>query len=368
MKQITEIRCSGLSRPMTCAGSLFFENLIQEESGQPAKEGTAAGRYLQYLLENTPIDQIPAQHENGVIYDDDIKFHANNMAHEIISESSTQVTCEQRIDWTTRSGIVIRGQPDATYVKGDTLCIDDLKYGYGIVEVKENWQLLGYAIGEVMRHGIFYEKIRMRILQPRPHHEEGPIREWTLTYTQLMEYKERIESRMDAIVAGEKQLVTSEKCKYCPAAGSACTAFNRSFYSGVDHVMNHFQQDDIDEKELAHQLSLINRIDQVMKIKKDSLTSLAVDRIKQGKIIPGYMTEDSYGDRKWKPSISPEVIQTLTGKNIIKTEMLSPAQAEKLGVPKELVSSFVDRHFLGQKLVRKDASALGNKIFSKPTT
>ena len=45
--------------------------------------------------------------------------------------------------------------------------------------------------------------------------------------------------------------------------------------------------------------------------------------------------------------------------------MLSPAKAEKAGVPKEFVNSLVDRRFLGQKIVKKDGSDVGNKIFGK---
>jgi hypothetical protein len=48
--------------------------------------------------------------------------------------------------------------------------------------------------------------------------------------------------------------------------------------------------------------------------------------------------------------------------------MLSPAKAEKLGVPKDLIKTFVDRHFVGMKLQRKDSGALGEKLFGKQNT
>jgi hypothetical protein len=364
MKTVTEIRCSGLSRPMTCAGSLFFENLPEQEDSGPAKEGTAAGRLLQHFLEDTE----PGTHcENGVPFDDDMRFYTTDVAKDIHAKSGvSEILCEKRIDWQTRSGIWIRGQYDVSYVGQDSkLYIDDLKYGWKIVDPKENWQLLGYAIGEVIRRNYPFEKIVMRIHQPRPHHEDGPIRSWEISYEQLLEYKEKIELRMDQIAAGLKELVTSEKCKYCPAAASACTAFNRAFYHGVDYVLGDFKQDSLNDKEISFQLDLMGRINELMKIKKESIEQLAVSRIKSGAIIPGYMTEESYGDRKWKPGISPKVIEVLTGKNIVKQEMLSPAQAEKVGVPKDLVKTYVDRHFLGLKLAKKDANKLGDQIFGK---
>lgn len=364
MKQVTVIRCSGLSRPMTCAGSLFFENLPEQETNVAASEGTAAGEYLEHLLVGDD-EPIPTHAKNGVAFDADMKFYAGQVAEEIKSKAWSRVLCEQSIDWQTRSGIWIKGQYDASYVHDGKLYIDDLKYGWVHVEVKENWQLLGYAIGEVIRRGEAFERIVLRIHQPRPHHEDGPTREWEITYDQLLTYKEQIETRMDQIAGGFAELVTSKKCKYCPAAPSACTAFNRSVFHGIDYTLSHFQQDNIDDKEISFQLDLLDRVTEVLKIKTDSIKQLAVSRMKGGAIIPGYMCEESYGDRKWKKEISPAVIETITGIKIVETIMLSPAKAEKLGVSKELVKGFVDRHFLGQKLVKKDANKLGDMIFGK---
>lgn len=361
MKQITEIRCSGLSRPMTCAGSLFFENLPVQETNSAAAEGTACGEYLERLLTNQPIG---THAKNGVPFDNDMKFYATEFAKEINSRTD-KVLCETRIDWKTRSGIMIKGSYDISYVSEGKLYIDDLKYGWGLVEVKENWQLLGYAIGEVIRRQEAFDFIVMRIHQPRPHHEDGHTRAWEITYDQLLEYKEQIEARMDQIHSGFAELVTSEKCKYCPATAYHCTAFNRAVFHGIDFTLSNFKQDDINEKEISYQLDLLERTTEILKIKTDSIRQLAITRIKEGAIIPNYMTEESYGDRSWKKDVSPLVIETLSGKNIIEEKMMSPAQAEKLGVSKDLIKNFVDRRFIGMKLVKKDINKLADKIFGK---
>jgi hypothetical protein len=349
---------------MTCAGSLFLTDLPVEEENPAAREGTAAGEYLQHLLEGNP--NIPTHAKNGVPFDSDMKFHVTPIAEEILAEQFQQedpkVRCEQRIDWRTRSGITIRGSYDISFVKNGNLHVEDLKYGWGIVEVKENWQLLGYAIGEVMRRGAAFPKIILKIRQPRPHHEDGPTRELVLTYPELLAIKERIELRMIEIAEGDKRFVTSPKCRYCPGAAEKCTAMNNAFYRGVE-VIHEFMQDNITERELANQLDLIGRVSEVLKIKSDSLTALAVNRIKEGKLIPGYITDESYSDRKWNSDVNPDMIKALTGKDIIKKEMLSPAQAEKLGISKEFVNSLVTRHFLGMKIKRGDVSKKANKIF-----
>lgn len=354
-----EVHCSALARPMVCAGFLSFEGLERLPGGPAAEEGTAAGELLERILTN----QVgPKQARNGIYFNEEMLFHLTPIAEEINANRQSEVLCEQPIDWRTRSGVWIRGKYDVSFVREGRLYIDDLKYGWGIVEVQNNWQLIGYAIGEVIRRGIAFEKIVLRIRQPRPHHEDGDCREWVLTYAELLGFKEQIEKRFQEIVDGLKTLQTGPQCKYCAATREACPAFNRLFYRALE-VSTEFTQDQIDEAELARQLDHVNRAVDVIKIKMDSLKELAVSRIKNGKIIPGYITESSYGDRKWKSGISPQVVEVLTGKKIIKQEMLSPAQAEKAGVPKDFVNQLVDRHFIGQKLVRKDGSTIGNKIF-----
>lgn len=347
---------------MTCPGSLFFENLPPEEDSAPAKEGTAAGRYLQHILEGTA----PGTHcENGVMFDDDMKFHTAEVAKRVLEKSQgSPVLCEQRVDWMTQSGIPIRGQYDASFVGFDgKLYVDDLKYGWGIVEVRNNWQLLGYAIGEVIRRQQAFPSIVLRIHQPRPHHEDGSTREWEISYEELLSYKEMIEGRMMEIARGVNELVTGPKCKYCPAA-ALCPALNRALYNGIDVALGDFHQDNISEAVLARQLDEISRAEEVLKIRKDSLNALAVHRIQQGAIIPGYMMEKSYGDRKWKPGVSPKAIEVLTGKKIIEEKMMSPAQAEKLGISKEFIASLVERHFIGNKVKKGDAGKMADKIFN----
>ncbi len=356
---ITEIRCSQLARPMVCAGFLSFEDLPKSPTNAAAEEGTAFGEYVQRLLLGK---DLPSQASNGVYFDDDMKFYAKPTVDEVNSNRQSEVLCEQRIDWQTRSGIWIRGSYDRSFIREGNLYIDDDKYGWGIVEVKDCWQIIGYAIGEVMRRQMAFPKIILRINQPRPHHEDGNLRPWVLTYEELLIYKERIEQRMELIAAGDKTLVTGKQCKYCAATAEACPAFNKLFYRALE-VSHEFTQDQIDETEMARQLDHCHRATEVIKIKMDSLNELAVSRIKAGKIIPGYLTESRLGDRTWKPGVSPDSIFALTGKKITEEVMLSPAKAEKLGIHKDFVNALVDRRFLGQKLIRKDATAVANKIF-----
>jgi hypothetical protein len=354
-----EIRCSKLARPMVCAGYVYLD-VEEPEAGEAAKEGTAAGELLQLILERKPIG---TQAANGVYFNDDMRFYINPIAEDIQARAATPVLCETRIDWQTASGIWIRGQYDAAFVdeKG-RLCIEDLKYGWGIVEVEENWQLLGYAIGEVIRRGQAFSEISLKIHQPRPHHEDGNSREWVLTYSQLLEYKNKIENRMMEIANGRKDFQTSDKCKYCKGAAEACPAFSRLFYRALE-VSTEFFQDSLTNEEIARQLDQVKRAEEALKIKMDSLVELGTSRIRKGGIIPGYIQTQKISHREWKPGISRESILVMTGKDIEEKTMMSPAKAEKLGVNKKLIEQLSTTKVVGVKLEKKNGSDLGNKIF-----
>lgn len=354
-----EIRCSQLARPMVCAGFAFLE-VENTPAGEPAKEGTACGEWLEGLLTDKPLGAVAS---NGVYFNEDMKFYTGLIAEDMKSRARTPILCETRIDWQTRSGIWIRGQYDAAFVDDrGYLCIEDLKYGWGIIEVKENWQLIGYAIGEVIRRGQSFTHISLKIHQPRPHHEDGPKREWLITYSQLLEYKEKIENRMQELVNGRRDFQTSDKCKYCKGAAEACPAFNRLFYRALE-VSTEFVQDSLTNEEISRQLDQIKRAEEVIKIKRDSLVELGVSRIKKGGIIPGYVQVQSFGHRAWKPGVSPEAIKAMTGKDVIEKSFMSPAKAEKLGIPKNFLATLTVIPTTGTKLEKKDSSDIGNKIF-----
>lgn len=352
------INCSGLARPMICAGYVFLD--LPRTDSFHGDEGMAAAEYLERLLSNKPLGEVSSK---GYYFDDDIKFYMLKVAEDIKTQAVSEVICEQKINWQTRSGMWIKGRYDVSYIdeKG-RLCIDDLKYGWGIVEIEENWQLIGYAIGEVIRRGQAFKEISLKIRQPRPHHEDGETREWVITYEQLLEYKERIERRMDEISKGKIDFQTSKHCKYCLGSGEACPAFNRLFYRALE-ISTEFHQDSIDNDELAQQLKQIERAEETIKIKKDSLTELAILRIRSNKIIPGYVQSERYGNRDWKKGIGPEAIKIMTGLDVIEKNFMTPAKAEKVGISRDLINQLSEKKFLGLKLEKKNTTKIGNKIF-----
>ncbi len=367
---LTEVRCSSLSRVMNCRGSVAFKDLIVEDAGDAAREGTAAGEVLQAMLEQQNLEpKLGAYATNGYLFDDDMRFFVRPIAQSILERAVNGLTCEERVDWTTKSGIVIRGQYDMAFAVEDTLYIEDLKYGWGIVEVEKNWQLLGYAIGNVFKQyqqtGWLPKRISLTIHQPRPHHEQGSSRVWIISYDELIEYYKQIEETMAAIAAGDKTLTTGSHCRYCPAASEACPAFNRAANNTLDLVFNEFVQDSLTDEQIAHQLKLYRRAAEILKTKADSLKALGVHRVRNGGILPGFAMTESFGHRAWKEGVDPSDLEVLKNIKMTKSEYITPAQAEKLGVDDTLLEMYSTRFSKGFDLKPSDINEKATKIFGK---
>ena len=356
---------------MQCLGYLSLENLVHEEAGQPAKDGTAVGELLSEMIrQRTDSPKIGTTASNGTFLDQDMWFHARDTYNTILQRAQgNPIETEERIDWMTPAGITIRGQFDISFVVGNTLHVEDLKYGYGIVDVKENWQLIGYAIGQWFRLAEAYnyrpDFIHFTIHQPRPYHEKGRVRDWVISVQELFQYYTQICERMQAYVNGDRTLETGKACKYCNA-GSTCPALNRSANKAMDTVLCEWSEKPLTNEEVAEQYELLQRAHELLELRLKSVEQLAISRIQANQIVPGYAFEMAYGDRKWKSNVTPESIHALTGVTITKTEMLSPNQAEKAGVSKKLTSVFTEKPAKGVKLVKKDVAEEANKILPKP--
>lgn len=361
---------------MNCVGHLSLEHHEPSETNDAAKEGTAIGEYLSAQIEQDTVDpKFNFAASNGVFINDEMKYHARNVFHDIKAlAGDSKVTTEVRIDWYADSTI-IRGQYDISFVTGGEkidgflqkciLHIEDLKYGWGIVEVKENWQLIGYAIGrynQLIKEGIYPSQIAFRIHQPRPYHEEGPTRSWTITKDELFAYYHKIVNQVRAFTEGDKTLTTGSSCKYCDAAAH-CPSLNRAFHKAVDVVLTDYDEKVLTNEDIVKLLDIIERAEDVIKIKSGSIKQLAMNRIQNNQVIQGYGIVQKYGDRKWKDGVTADTIKAMTGVDVTKIDVMSPAQAEKAGVSKKLTTHLTFKPSRGFELSKVDIQAKAQKLF-----
>ena len=337
------IRGSSLPRFMICNGFVALDTPEQKDS-EVAKEGTAFHEYVEKLFKGQDIKVA----SNGVTIDDDMRYYSGQVLEKIPAHAESEV--EVQFDFGTRTHIV--GHIDWNWEEdnGETLVVMDIKYGHRAVEVINNWQLIGYAIGLVMKKQKRYNKIKMIIAQPRVHHYAGWFREFVIDNNKASAYYNEIKQRVMDFEAGKLHLKTSEQCRYCPALGGECAASNIAFGNAIDVVLGDAIQDHIDDNDLARMLSDYERIKELFKIKYDALSDLATSRIKNGRQIAGFALEPSYGNRKWSDGMNADIIKALTGVDMNKTVMLSPAEAEKKKIDRAIIDQFAVKEFKGHKL------------------
>lgn len=363
MRELTKITASNLERIMHCAGSLRFDGVIRFDQSDDAKDGDLFEELLVSMYQGNPLERS----KTGAIFTKEMHIHANRMLPHIPANSISQFEC----NWVTQSGVNMNNRLDFFSIDEaiNTLYITDVKFGYGIVEVKENWQLIDYAIGVVINLKRAFSKIVFTIVQPRPHHEDGPVRPWTITYKELLAYKDQIEARVLELKNGNTELVTGNHCRYCKAGDSfVCPAKNKAFNNAVGVVMTEIKQDYLTEQDISDLLDLYEKVKNTFKIQEKSLAELAKHRLKSGKLIPNYTTVDSYGHTKWNPEATIEAIEAVTGCSPKVEDKMSPSDfAGTFGLPEMLIKGLTHRPYNGTNLKRKNAGAVADEVFKNNT-
>jgi hypothetical protein len=142
-----------------------------------------------------------------------------------------------------------------------------------------------------------------------------------------------------------------------------CSAFKKVQMNTIDESERAFNHD-LDNASLVFMLDNLKRAQEVINQSYKAYVELATDRIRKSQILEGYTVQNDLSNRDWKVGVTPELAQAITGKDVSKKQMLTPAQAEKAGVPKEVVDSLCERRNKGFKLVRMDVDKQVSKLFN----
>jgi hypothetical protein len=103
------------------------------------------------------------------------------------------------------------------------LIVIDFKYGAGyVVEAEWNSQTMTYGLGALRLVGgddpaAAVETVEMIIVQPRALHAEGPVRRFTMTGRELVEWGGILRSAGEATKKPDAPLRAGDHCKWCPA-------------------------------------------------------------------------------------------------------------------------------------------------------
>jgi hypothetical protein len=119
---------------------------------------------------------------------------------------------------------------------------------------------------------------------------------------------------------------------------------------------------------LALELRILKRAERTLKARLSGLEEQALAEIRNGKILPGFVTKQGYGNKRWrKDTPSDEVIMMgdLMGVDVRKPVTLdTPAQVLKKGIDASVIELYSETPMTSMKLV-EDNGAKARNVFRK---
>lgn len=227
------------------------------------------------------------------------------------------------------------------------LVVADYKHGAGVaVEVEDNPQLKYYALGALlsMPPGTVVDSIRMAIVQPRAPHKDGPIREWSCSVEQLLDFAEELIAAAHRTTESNAPLASGKHCRFCPAQ-PMCPELHREMQLVAADEFNNKPL--VDPRLLTpDQLSAILEKADIIEDWLRSIRQHVQTQLESGTDVPGWKLVPKRASRVW---VSEQAVkeyaasQQLEFEELYELKLKSPAAIEKIvgkkNLPKELVSS-----------------------------
>lgn len=362
------IDASQLPRIMACNGSFFMKpDDIPYNFFSDTKEEGIAAHWLASIV-NSPNDcknYINQKASNGIFITDEMSFHVKKYL-ELIHYRHYEQTSQKEVTTSFDFGNVrINGRADHIGLNmmtaiDSTLSVDDLKYGFTIIEPYKNWTLIAHAVGFRRNNNIDPDSYNFTICQPRASHYDGPIRTWSITRFELDSLERELYDTLNNL---KQELHTGQHCYKCPSFVT-CPARQMAELNAIEESHIAFNKS-ISNEHLAERLQTIERAISLLNQTKKIYEEDASYRIAHGQLINGYIREQSFSNRVWKSYVTAELIKVITGIDLSEKGMISPAQAEKIGFPSEYIELFTERISKGSKLTKINVNKKAEKLFGK---
>jgi len=362
---------SAAGRWGVCALSAKLEAAYPETEESPSSlEGSAAHWVVECTLSqpSTPVP-IGTQAPNGVAVTEEM-LEGAALAMQTIVETlgpkwREMLVIERKIQiprihpskcWGTPDYYAWAVLPDGRRV----LFLFDYKFGYGLVEVRKNMQLVAYTSGlfsEVPELDDQNTVVVMAIIQPRAYHRHGPVRWWKVKGSDLRAQVNIL--HMQATLADSDDppaKVEPDACEHCRGR-IHCEANQRAGYAAAAKGQQSAPID-MTPHALGLELRALKRAQKLLDARVSGLEAEVSATIKRGKLVPFWTMQSAPGRLTWNKSV-PEVLAlgSIYGIDVARPpEPLTPKQAIDAGLPESLVSMYASRPTGAAKLTYDDGS------------
>lgn len=337
---------SSAGRWVECPGSVVLQEQFPErrDDTTAADEGTAAHALASHILNGNrgPFDAPPDMLDHVDLFVDTVR------ATRVLAKVEARVECQS-------IGADVWGTCDAyslDYLKKEAH-IFDFKYGYGLVEVYENWQLLAYASGiyDLIGDEAIDWTYNLTIVQPRAYHPQGPVRSWRLAGPEIRNYTRVLRTAAEAALGIVPDTVPGPHCKHC-SARFVCPALRDTTLATLD-MLGDATPFELPPDALGREVALMRRAQEQIEARLSGLEEEAMAQIRAGKAVPGWTIDHPPGRVHWTAPVAEVfALGELFNIPLAKPpEPITPTQAQKAGVPAEMVRTISERKPGTPKLV-----------------
>lgn len=368
-------KVSDANQWMNCNASFRAQQAhppLDVEPSQSRLEGRACHEVAQKLFKNEPFsDLVGSLSKDGIVITDELFDAAREYFNEVWGYCNTH---GRVYDLHVEEVCPVPGYgdwyciPDAwVYVpEVKVLRVWDAKFGHRIVDPFENWQLLIEAFSICDQFQMPPDIIELVIVQPRGFTSEGTVRKWALTYDELRVYRRQVNETILRVLDTAPMCTPGPHCLDC-SARAHCDTLKQQSYAGVDYVQS-LQTHNLSGHALGVELRLLQRAQEMIKMRLSGLEEQALHEIKQGQHVTFYSAKTTYGRKRWKKDVPVDqviMMGDLLGQDLRKPQELdTPAQCAKKGIDPSIIEQYAETPVTGVKLEQVDERAIKN-VFSR---
>lgn len=325
------LRASAASRWIACPASVrLIAQVPNQESGEAAKIGTAIHALAEqcYNRDLDPMKFVGKVYEGIEMTDENCGFAQQHLQaiwdiEEELGEGTVSV--EKFLPYQESTAYKIGGTADVIGISKEKrkLIIADLKTGRGYVDAESD-QLKLYSLAAMESGGLYQDIDTVELWIIQPHH--GEVRKHTMTTQELVDWEHYVltPSIENALNPAYPPVPSESACQYC-AAKTICPAQANM----VEVVHSAPPVEVLTEEQISVLLTKFDMVEDYIKAVRDH----ALKRMEKGAVIAGWQLAPKRALRSWTDewqAYAGLLALGLDKDQVMKTELITPAQAEKL--------------------------------------
>lgn len=363
MSEHSPLGASAMERWQNCPGSNVILNTLDlppSEESDFAKEGTAAHDAAAHCLrEKVDTFELYGREFLGYPMNEEMMAALQLYLDTLAEVRGSQKTIKELVEYRISGDFhpLFFGTVDSAIVGEEWLDVTDLKYGAGIaVDVERNPQLMYYAVG-ILDKFMGPTKVRLRIVQPRAFHADGPVRVWETTTQEILQWKKDVLIPAMNRAEVDVTLTPGDHCRFCPAK-LVCPVLTGLFGAATQADASALVN--FSDASLARNYTLVDAVKHYIK----ALEAETYRRLSIGNEVPGFKLVPKKANRVFTTEGAAKVFEQF-GEDAYDRSLKSPAQIEKMGNSgKEFCKEYAYTPMTGTTIAPMDDPRIGVKILS----